>query len=96
MIAVVDLGSNGIRCSITRKDSGRCLTQVYGHRIGISLYDAQFETATSMIKGNIPSHVIDKVVEELRRFKTICSDYCVAEQDFHLVATEGVRYSIKR
>ncbi|KAH1286548.1 hypothetical protein KXX11_002469, partial [Aspergillus fumigatus] len=68
--AVVDLGSNGIRCSVSDLSSptARILPTVYMRRVNISVYDAQFDD-DSGCQIPIPKHVIKSVVGAIVRFQ---------------------------
>lgn len=46
LIGIVDIGSNGIRFSISSKAShhARIMPCVFKDRVGISLFDAQYDT----------------------------------------------------
>ncbi|KAL9113594.1 MAG: hypothetical protein Q9227_002332 [Pyrenula ochraceoflavens] len=92
--ALVDLGSNGLRTSITSLSppTSRCLPTLYLSRHPISLYSAQFPPSSSpQTRQPIPSAVIDQVVSALRRFKAICEDFGVPEGNVHVLATEATR-----
>ncbi|PKX90009.1 putative transcription regulator (RTG2) [Aspergillus novofumigatus IBT 16806] len=72
--AVVDLGSNGIRCSVSDLSSptARILPTVYLRRVDISVYDAQFDDETGC-QIPIPKHVIKSVVGAIVRFQITCA-----------------------
>ncbi|KAJ9628371.1 retrograde regulation protein 2 [Knufia peltigerae] len=94
LYGLVDMGSNGIRFSITNLDSStaRCLPTIYTDREGISLYDAQYSRGGS--KGPIPPEVIDDVVRSLLKFKTVCADFAVPETNIRILATEATRNAV--
>ena len=93
--ALVDIGSNGIRFSISdlSPPTARIMPTVYQNRCGISLYDAQNAAGT---KAPIPSSVIEEVVAVLLRFKNTCQDFEVQDNKIRLVATEATRNAINR
>ena len=93
--ALVDIGSNGIRFSISdmAPPTGRIMPTIYQNRCGISLYDAQNATAT---KVPIPSPVIEEVLAVLQQFKRTCQDFEVQDSNIRLVATEATRNAINR
>ncbi|KAJ5378415.1 hypothetical protein N7509_011534 [Penicillium cosmopolitanum] len=93
--AVVDLGSNGIRCSISdlTAPTTRVIPTVHFHRVNISLYEAQVDPDT----GNripIPTSVIDRVVSAILRFQIICVEIGVPATNIRLIATEATRTAI--
>ncbi|CAG8121760.1 unnamed protein product [Penicillium olsonii] len=93
--AVVDLGSNGIRCSISdlSPPSTRVLPTAHFHRINISLYEAQLDPNTG-IRIPIPRHVIDRVVSAIVRFQIVCVEIGVPQQNIRIIATEATRTAI--
>ena len=93
--AVIDMGSNGIRFSISdlSPPTSRILPTVYQHRRGISLYDAQHHDGHKTL---IPEKVIDEVLEALVEFKRICKDFGVQDEHVEFVATEATRNAINR
>ena len=93
--ALVDIGSNGIRFSISdlSPPTARIMPTVYQNRCGISLYDAQNAAGT---KAPIPSSVIEEVLAVLLRFKSTCQDFKVQDNNIRLVATEATRNAINR
>ncbi|KAJ5912262.1 hypothetical protein N7504_001145 [Penicillium tannophilum] len=93
--AVVDLGSNGIRCSISdlSTPTTRVIPTVHFHRVNVSLYEAQIDPDT----GNripIPQSVIDRVVSAIVRFQIICVETGVPTTNIRLIATEATRTAI--
>ncbi|KAF2687960.1 Rft-1-domain-containing protein [Lentithecium fluviatile CBS 122367] len=92
---LVDMGSNGIRFSITdlAPESARILPTLYLSRAAISLYDAQY-TPQSSIPLPIPQPTIKSVVNSLLRFKSTCLDFGVPESQIKIVATEATRKAI--
>lgn len=90
---LVDMGSNGIRFSITDLSPAtqRILPTVYLDRAAISLYDAQYEDGKAV---PIPEHTIKQVVKSLQRFKSTCHDFGVPDDQVRIVATEATRKAI--
>jgi retrograde regulation protein 2 len=90
---LVDMGSNGIRFSITDLSPAtqRILPTVYLDRAAISLYDAQYEDGKAV---PIPEHTIRQVVKSLLRFKSTCHDFGVPDSQVRIVATEATRKAI--
>lgn len=93
--ALVDIGSNGIRFSISdlSPPTARITPTIYQKRCGISLYDAQNATG---IKAPIPSVVVEEVLAVLLQFKRTCQDFEVQGNNIRLVATEATRNAINR
>ena len=93
--ALVDIGSNGIRFSISdlSPPTARIMPTIYQHRCGISLYDAQNATGS---KAPIPSAVIEEVLAVLLQFKRTCQDFEVQDNHIRLVATEATRNATNR
>lgn len=93
--ALVDIGSNGIRFSISdlSPPTARIMPTVYQYRCSISLYDAQNATGT---KVPISSIVIEEVLAVLLQFKRTCQDFEVQNDNIRLVATEATRNAINR
>lgn len=93
--ALVDIGSNGIRFSISdlSPPTARITPTIYQDRSGISLYDAQTSTG---VKAPIPRNVIHEVVAALLRFKRTCQDFVVQESNIEIVATEATRTAVNR
>ncbi|KAI9808916.1 MAG: hypothetical protein M1827_007141 [Pycnora praestabilis] len=91
--ALVDMGSNGIRFSISNLEplTARIMPTIYQDRAGISLYDAQYNTAE---KAAIPQNIIDDVIVSLCRFKRTCQDFGVPEGQVRILATEATREAI--
>jgi retrograde regulation protein 2 len=90
---LVDMGSNGIRFSITDLEPAmqRILPTVYLDRAAISLYDAQYE-GDKMVP--IPDGTIRQVVKSLLRFKSTCEDFGVPAHQIRIVATEATRKAV--
>lgn len=92
--ALVDMGSNGIRLSITdlSAPSTRILPTVYSYRKKISLYDEQYDDDGNKVP--IPDTTIDAIIAMLLRFKIFCSDFRVPPYQIRLLATEATRTAI--
>jgi retrograde regulation protein 2 len=92
LVGIVDMGSNGIRFSISDQSPplARIIPTALFYRSSISLYDAQFDNDTGA-QVPIPKPVIDAVCKALRRFQIICQDFKVADDKIHVVATEATR-----
>ncbi|KAL1637366.1 retrograde regulation protein 2 [Diplodia intermedia] len=88
--ALVDMGSNGIRFSITdvSPELARCLPTVFSERLGVSLYDAQWRDGQRV---PIPPETMQQVVAAFRRFKTVCQDVGVEQDRIRVLATEATR-----
>ncbi|OWB60633.1 hypothetical protein B5S31_g510 [[Candida] boidinii] len=96
LTAIVDIGSNGIRFSISSKapHHARIMPCVFKDRLGISLFDAQLpDSANSnqQAKKPIPQDAIQEIVQAMIRFKWICEDFGVPENGVRVVATEATR-----
>ncbi|ERF68629.1 hypothetical protein EPUS_07190 [Endocarpon pusillum Z07020] len=94
---IVDMGSNGIRFSISdlSPPTARSLPTVFQSRLGVSLYDAQYSNPSNPhLRIPIPQSTIDSVVEALLRFKITCSDFGVPESNIQVLATEATRTAI--
>ncbi|KAH8649704.1 Ppx/GppA phosphatase family-domain-containing protein [Tricladium varicosporioides] len=92
---IVDMGSNGIRLSVTNlaPPTARILPTLVSYRLDVSLYSAQYDEKT----GNripIPQDVIDKIIASLLRFKVICADLDVPKKNIRIIATEATRTAI--
>ena len=93
--ALVDIGSNGIRFSISdlSPPTARITPTIYQNRCGISLYDAQNAAGT---KAPIPSSIIEEVLAVLLEFRRTCQDFNVQANNVRLVATEATRNATNR
>ncbi|KAF7713384.1 Uncharacterized protein PECH_001323 [Penicillium ucsense] len=93
--AVVDMGSNGIRCSISDLTSPttRVIPTVHFHRVNISLYEAQVDPNTGE-RVPISQRVIDRVVSAIVRFQIICVELGVPASNIRIIATEATRTAI--
>ncbi|KAL4784302.1 major facilitator superfamily domain-containing protein [Aspergillus varians] len=92
LYGIVDMGSNGIRFSITDTSppTARIMPTVYQDRAGISLYDAQF-SADSDSRRAIPSEITEQVVDRLVHFQGVCEDFQVPRENVYVLATEATR-----
>ncbi|KAM0329845.1 hypothetical protein ACHAQA_004010 [Verticillium albo-atrum] len=95
LFAVVDMGSNGIRFTITdmTPPTSRLLRCVYRQRADISLYDALNANVQqgSNQPLSFPAETITQVSETLARFRRIASSYDVPQANFSVLATEAMR-----
>ncbi|KAI4146627.1 MAG: hypothetical protein L6R39_003382 [Caloplaca ligustica] len=91
--ALVDIGSNGIRFSISdlSPSRARVMPTVYQDRWGISLYDAQYDSTK---KVPIPDTVISDVVAALLKFKRTCEEFRVPSFRIRVLATEATRTAL--
>ena len=94
--ALVDMGSNGIRFSITTlaPPTARITPTLYQSRAGISLYDAQYPASSNGVRQPIDSQTIAAVVSAYRSFKRTCADFGVPESNVTVLATEATRTAI--
>ncbi|KAG9242494.1 transcription regulator [Calycina marina] len=91
---IVDMGSNGIRFSVTdmKPPTSRILPTLISYRLDVSLYDAQYDD-----KGNrvpISKSVTDAIIAALLRFKIICADLYVPPKHIRIIATEATRTAV--
>ncbi|KAH8698408.1 putative transcription regulator [Talaromyces proteolyticus] len=95
LYAVVDIGSNGIRFSISdlSPPTGRIIPTVHSHRVGISLYDAQYDTKTGS-KIPVSQSVIRSIIGAILRFQATCVQFGVPSNRIRIVATEATRTAI--
>ncbi|XBW35594.1 hypothetical protein QEN19_001168 [Hanseniaspora menglaensis] len=91
LFAIVDIGSNGIRFSISSRAShhARIMPSVYKDRLGISLFDVQYQNGQQ--KRPIPNEIITEICHAMLRFKLICEDFGVGDESVEVVATESTR-----
>ncbi|KFY28122.1 hypothetical protein V491_00627 [Pseudogymnoascus sp. VKM F-3775] len=92
---IVDMGSNGIRFSITNlaPPTSRILPTLVSYRLDVSLYSAQYDPKTGE-RVPIPHDTIAKVVAALLRFKVLCNEFNVAKKHIRIIATEATRTAI--
>jgi retrograde regulation protein 2 len=89
--------SNGIRFSISdlSPPTARSLPTNFQSRLGISLYDAQYNDGDpNSPRVPIPQPIIDSVVDALQRFKVTCADFRVPESNIKVLATEATRTAV--
>jgi retrograde regulation protein 2 len=89
--AIVDMGSNGIRFSISslQPPTARIMPTLYQHRVGISLYDAQYSESGE--RQPIDDKTVNNVTAAFRQFKRTCKDFRMSEQHVTVLATEATR-----
>ncbi|KAI0172035.1 Ppx/GppA phosphatase [Hypoxylon sp. FL1284] len=92
LYALVDMGSNGIRFSISdlSPPKTRLLRCLYRERAAISLYDA-LNASSSTGPLVFPPDVVIRVSRTLARFKSIADDYGVPAEHISVLATEAMR-----
>lgn len=93
--AFSNLHSNGIRFSISdlTPPAGRILPTVHAYRVGISLYNAQFDPKTGE-RRPISRYVIRSVIGAILRFQVTCFQFGVLPGRIRIVATEAMRTAI--
>ncbi|PMD13305.1 putative retrograde regulation protein 2 [Hyaloscypha hepaticicola] len=98
LYGLVDMGSNGIRFSISdlSPPRSRLLHCVYRERAGISLYDALHESTPDSQPFHFSKNTITQVANTLRRFKGICDSYGVHKDHISVFATEAMRTAKNR
>ncbi|TGJ84108.1 hypothetical protein E0Z10_g4643 [Xylaria hypoxylon] len=92
LYALVDMGSNGIRFSISDLSPPypRLLKSLYRERAAISLFDALTESPSTGSPA-FSSDVIARVSQTLARFKSIAIDFRVPPDHVSVFATEAMR-----
>ncbi|KJZ73574.1 hypothetical protein HIM_07130 [Hirsutella minnesotensis 3608] len=90
LYAVVDMGSNGIRFSITSLEppTTRLLVPVYSTRAAISLFDALTPSPDGPI---FPQETIEDVSSTLARFRQLAIQHDVPQSNILVLATEAMR-----
>ncbi|KAF4628650.1 hypothetical protein G7Y89_g9500 [Cudoniella acicularis] len=98
LYGLVDMGSNGIRFSISdlSPPRSRLLHCIYRERAGISLYDALHESTPDSKPFHFSEKTITKVANTLARFKGICDSYGVPKSNINVFATEATRTAKNR
>lgn len=88
---IVDMGSNGIRFSITDMShpTARILPTLYMYRNSTSLYEAQYDDDGNHIP--LSAETIDSVVGAFLRFEIFCEDFKVPFHHIRIIATEATR-----
>lgn len=91
--AIVDMGSNGIRFSISdlAPPTTRIMPTLFQDRAGISLYDSQWSTGS---KQPIPDATIADVLTSFRRFARTCREFGVPTANVRVLATEATREAL--
>ncbi|KAI1115145.1 Ppx/GppA phosphatase [Nemania sp. NC0429] len=92
LYALVDMGSNGIRFSISdlSPPQSRLLRCLYRERAAISLFDA-LEESSSGGSYEFSPDVIPRVSRTLARFKSIADEFAVPPENISVFATEAMR-----
>ncbi|KAH8595849.1 Ppx/GppA phosphatase family-domain-containing protein [Bisporella sp. PMI_857] len=92
--AIVDMGSNGIRFSVTdlKPPTSRILPTLISYRLDVSLYDAQYDDDGNRVP--IPDDIVNAIIAALLRFKIICEDLNVPEYNIRIIATEATRTAV--
>ncbi|KAI0880387.1 Ppx/GppA phosphatase [Annulohypoxylon maeteangense] len=92
LYALVDIGSNGIRFSISdlSPPQTRLLRCLYRERVGISLFDA-LNASPSSGPLTFPHDVINQVSKILAQFKSVADDFGVPAEHISVFATEAMR-----
>mgnify|MGYP003364994295 CR=1 FL=1 len=98
LCGIVDMGSNGIRFSISSisPHHARITPCVFKDRIGISLYEIQYPNRDSLEQIPIPREIIAEICSAIKRFKLICEDFGVPDKSVTVVATEATRIALNR
>ncbi|RDA84791.1 hypothetical protein CP532_6524 [Ophiocordyceps camponoti-leonardi (nom. inval.)] len=88
--AVVDIGSNGIRFSVTdlAPPTARLLPPLYADRAAISIFDALKPADGGF---TLPASAITAVASAVARFRQIADLFAVPTAHIIVLATEGVR-----
>ncbi|KAI1503235.1 Ppx/GppA phosphatase [Biscogniauxia marginata] len=91
LYALVDMGSNGIRFSISdlSPPHSRLLKCLYRERAAISLFDALNTSSNGPL--TFPPEIITQVARTLARFKSIANEYGVPPEHVSVFATEAMR-----
>ncbi|KAG5959627.1 hypothetical protein E4U56_004887 [Claviceps arundinis] len=90
LYAIVDMGSNGIRFSITSlgPPSTRLLEPVYSSRAAVSLFDALTPSSDGLI---FPSETMETVASALCEFRQLALAHGVPQSQIVILATEAMR-----
>ncbi|KAL7789370.1 Ppx/GppA phosphatase family domain-containing protein [Trichoderma ceciliae] len=93
LYAVVDMGSNGIRFSITSlaPPRTRLLAPVYSAREAISLFDALTPSSSGPV---FPLAVIESVSSAVSHFRRVAASHDVPPQHIMVLATEAMRRAV--
>ncbi|KAF4554537.1 Ppx/GppA phosphatase-like protein [Elsinoe fawcettii] len=92
---IVDMGSNGIRLSLTSlaPPLTRTLPTLYQSRIPISLYDAQYPPGSTN-RQPISPETTAIVIKQLLRFKQTCKSFGCTDDNVSILATEATRTAV--
>lgn len=92
--ALVDMGSNGIRFSISslQPPTARIMPTLFQSRTGISLYDAQYSPSGARVP--IDETTISAVLSSFRQFRQTCKDFHVQDENIKVLATEATRTAV--
>ncbi|CCD26899.1 Rtg2p NDAI_0I03310 [Naumovozyma dairenensis CBS 421] len=95
LCGVVDIGSSGIRFSISSKAAhhARIMPCVFKDRVGVSLHDVQYEP-TTLKKIPIPQGIINEICAAMKRFKLICEDFGVPESSVRVISTDTAKNAL--
>ncbi|CAB4251950.1 similar to Saccharomyces cerevisiae YGL252C RTG2 Sensor of mitochondrial dysfunction [Maudiozyma barnettii] len=95
LCGIVDIGSNGIRFSISSKayHHARIMPCVFKDRVGVSLNDIQFSKNLAE-REPIPDDIITEICSAMRRFKLICEDFGLPDNSIRVIATQATRDAI--
>ncbi|KAF7931648.1 uncharacterized protein EAE98_004384 [Botrytis deweyae] len=98
LYALVDMGSNGIRFSISdlSPPTSRLLPCIYRDRAAISLYDALHSSLPGSREFYFDVETISRVAGCLAGFKKICDSYGVLRENIGVFATEAMRTAENR
>ncbi|QSZ33839.1 hypothetical protein DSL72_005412 [Monilinia vaccinii-corymbosi] len=93
LYALVDMGSNGIRFSISdlSPPTSRLLPCIYRDRAAISLYDALHSSHTGARASFFDADTMARVSAHLAAFKRTCDSYGVPKGNIAVFATEAMR-----
>ncbi|KAK0108737.1 hypothetical protein ONS96_002582 [Cadophora gregata f. sp. sojae] len=96
LYGLVDMGSNGIRFSISDLTIPRLLHCIYRSRAPISLYDALHSSSPNSKPFHFSPSTISLVSDTLSRFSSICDAYSVPRHNISVFATEAMRTAHNR
>ncbi|KAJ8071697.1 hypothetical protein OCU04_002014 [Sclerotinia nivalis] len=98
LYALVDMGSNGIRFSISdlSPPTARLLPCIYRDRAPISLYDALHSSLPGSREFIFDTETIARVAKRLAHFKYTCDSYGVLSKNIGVFATEAMRTALNR
>ncbi|OAQ98993.1 hypothetical protein LLEC1_04381 [Akanthomyces lecanii] len=93
LYAIVDMGSNGIRFSITSlaPPFSRLLNPLFSTRAGISLFDALTPSSTSGSGLVFPEQTVIDVAETVASFRQVAVAHGVPASQTYIFATEAMR-----